>query len=732
MAPPKLLHLRSTVQDKLPASGSIEIGQIGVNYNAADPFLCIKDSTNVVRRLGGVTALATAPTAPRNGQLWVDTSTPTVPVLKVWDGTAWIVATGGTKAGAIPPTPAVAGDLWVDTSGTVPVLKVYNGVTWRPVHDATASATDSSPGIVQLAAAVDLTSGASDRVVTAAQLKAAVTAGGAYALPTASASVLGGVKVGSNLAIAADGTLSANITGAITYAGTLDATSPPPASPVTDGLYVSTTAGITNSGFTGAASVAISAGDWLLYNGANWDLVHVSAAAPDASTAVKGLVQLADATAITAGTPGLVVDAAQLKVVRDAIGTSTGGGVTGVTGVAPITATGSGASRAIGIDAATTSAAGSMSAADKSKLDGIATGAQVNVKPDWNAVAGNAAEVLNKPTIPAAYKLPTATTSVVGGIKVGSGLAVSSDGTLKSSVTGALVFKGSKDPTGAAPVAPKTGDVWVMDKAGTLSPSWTGAAGQPVQLHEVIAWDGTEWTVMGSTGGTGIATVTATAPLHATGTNAVALTVDAASTTAAGVVQLATDAEATAGTAADRAVTPAQLKANAPAVAAASTTKAGIVQLADGIAIGAGTAGRVVDAAQLKAHVPASASEAVKGIVELATAAETTAGTDNTRAVHPAGLKIELDKKAPLDGPVLTGLPKAPTAAKGTSTTQIATTAFVAGAAPADATTTVKGIIQLATAAEVLTGTDALKAVTPKEAKDHYLAKNIALLTALP
>ena len=54
------------------------------------------------------------------------------------------------------------------------------------------------------------------------------------------------------------------------------------------------------------------------------------------------------------------------------------------------------------------------------------------------------------------------------------------------------------------------------------------------------------------------------------------------------------------------------------------------------------------------------------------------------------------------------------------------------GATPADASTTKKGIIQLATAAEVLAGTDAVKAVTPKEAKGHYLAKNIALLTALP
>jgi len=49
------------------------------------------------------------------------------------------------------------------------------------------------------------------------------------------------------------------------------------------------------------------------------------------------------------------------------------------------------------------------------------------------------------------------------------------------------------------------------------------------------------------------------------------------------------------------------------------------------------------------------ASETVKGIVELATAAETTTGTDNTRAVHPAGLKVELDKKLNLSGGNLTG-----------------------------------------------------------------------------
>ena len=55
-------------------------------------------------------------------------------------------------------------------------------------------------------------------------------------------------------------------------------------------------------------------------------------------------------------------------------------------------------------DTATQSASGLMSAADKTKLDGIATGAtktDAPVNADWNATSG-LAQILNKPTIPAA------------------------------------------------------------------------------------------------------------------------------------------------------------------------------------------------------------------------------------------------------------------------------------------------------------------------------------------
>lgn len=47
---------------------------------------------------------------------------------------------------------------------------------------------------------------------------------------------------------------------------------------------------------------------------------------------------------------------------------------------------------------ATTSVSGFMSSTDKTKLDGIQAGAEVNVNADWNATSGDA-QILNKPTV---------------------------------------------------------------------------------------------------------------------------------------------------------------------------------------------------------------------------------------------------------------------------------------------------------------------------------------------
>ena len=139
---------------------------------------------------------------------------------------------------------------------------------------------------------------------------------------------------------------------------------------------------------------------------------------------------------------------ADAAAARTTLGAGTGNGtVTAVTGTAPIVSSG-GATPAISISAATTSAAGSMSAADKTKLDGIAAGATANAtdaqlrdrSTHTGTQAGN--------TITGAYTaagLTLSTSRLLGRSTAGSGAAEEiqiganlslSAGVLSASVTG--------------------------------------------------------------------------------------------------------------------------------------------------------------------------------------------------------------------------------------------------------------------------------------------------------
>lgn len=105
----------------------------------------------------------------------------------------------------------------------------------------------------------------------------------------------------------------------------------------------------------------------------------------------------------------------------------------------------------------------------------------------------------------------------------------------------------------------------------------------------------------------------------------------AASTTATGVVELATDAEAQAKSDAARALTPSNL-----AALGASDTFAGLVEKATDSEAQTGTdTARFITPAGLQA---VTSTETRKGVVELATTAEAAAGTDTARAVTPAGV----------------------------------------------------------------------------------------------
>jgi hypothetical protein len=308
---------------------------------------------------------------------------------------------------------------------------------------------------------------------------------------------------------------------------------------------------------------------------------YVPPAPPDATDAVKGLVELATAAETTTGTDNTrAVTPAGLKVELDkkanqsttytksatdtALALKAPLASPALTGTptAPTAAAGTSTTQlattafvARATVAATTTTAGSMSAADKTKLDGIAAGAQVNVKPDWSAAVGTAAEVLNKP---ATFTPPVATATVLGGVKQGTGLAIAADGTISVSLTGGLTYKGLTDPTAAAPATPANGDVWIASAAGAYHASW-GLSGTATK-GEMLIFEGGTWDAVGQAqpqikpdwnAAAGAANEILNKPVAATDTTA-------------GLVRLATTAEITAGTNTTAAVTPAQLLSRLP------------------------------------------------------------------------------------------------------------------------------------------------------------------------
>lgn len=111
------------------------------------------------------------------------------------------------------------------------------------------------------------------------------------------------------------------------------------------------------------------------------------------------------------------------------------------------------------------------------------------------------------------------------------------------------------------------------------------------------------------------------------------------------------------------------------------------------------------------------ASDTVKGIVELATNAETVTGTDTVRATTPAGVDAALDARVVDASATVKGIVELATDAEtttGTDTVRATTPANVKAAIDArTATSSAAGIVELATDAEAITGTDTARATTP-------------------
>jgi hypothetical protein len=216
--------------------------------------------------------------------------------------------------------------------------------------------------------------------------------------------------------------------------------------------------------------------------------------------------------------------------------TTNTGTVTGVTGTAPIVSSG-GAAPAISITAATTSAAGSMSSADKTKLDGIATSANNYVLPKATATALGGVEVFDATVQTVAANAVSTTAARTYGVQLNaadqmvvnvpwvdtnSGGTVTSVGgtgtvngiTLTGTVTssGSLTLGGTlsgvnlaTQVTGTLPVANGGTGATTLAANNVLLGNGTSAlqAVAPGTAGNVLTSNGTTWTSAPATGGGG-------------------------------------------------------------------------------------------------------------------------------------------------------------------------------------------------------------------------------------
>ncbi|MGY6156647.1 beta strand repeat-containing protein [Paraburkholderia graminis] len=266
----------------------------------------------------------------------------------------------------------------------------------------------------------------------------------AYALPTASATVLGGIKVGTGLSIDGNGVLSSSSagTGTVTSVNLTAGSNKLTVSggPITssgsiavdvnqanlDVSQMTGTLGVAHGG-TGLTALGTPK-QYLRTNSAGTALEFETLTASD----VSGLSTVATSGAYSdlSGRPGLATVATS-GLYSD---------LSGRPALATVATSGSYAdlSNKPSIPAAQVNADWNASTGIAQILNKPSIpAAQVN--SDWNAASG-VAQILNKPALatvatsgsytdlsnkPAAYSLPTASASVLGGIMVGSGLSIS-------------------------------------------------------------------------------------------------------------------------------------------------------------------------------------------------------------------------------------------------------------------------------------------------------------------
>lgn len=297
--------------------------------------------------------------------------------------------------------------------------------------------------------------------------------------------------------------------------------------------------------------------------------------------------------------------------------------------------------------------------------------------------------------------VPAATSTTVGVVKPGDNLTVTGDGTLNAVIPTGMNIKGMYDPAGDAPAA-VAGDLYTMSADGTLNATWGALEDQVVKTNDAVIFsDDSAWEYLGAIFGGGVVSLSGAAPITVTGN---------AETPVVGITA-ATDSAAG---------------------SMSSTDKAKLDGIAAGAQIGTVTsvdviAGRGLEVTN-KTTTPVlelhSATKTEIGTVTFADSAAISNGTA-LKAVGADDLKVVADKVTALEG-----IEQVSVEAGDYTTVSESSGVYTVGVQTA--MTTQPGVIQIASGAEVIAGTDTAKAVTPAALAAHYVPTDFSGLDTLP
>ena len=579
-------------------------------------------------------------------------------------------------------------------------------------------ASTAAPGVVQL-----------NNTTTSSSVSQALTAAAGYSLQQQ----IDALVISNNLTLAGTADGSTGLVATVTAEGTLKGFTvgsalPAPSATNAECFVIVTTAGTMTP--PGGVTTAVNQGDWWVSDGTSWIYYPVGFDPTYATTTAPGVVQLATNAEVQAGTESThaVTSSALQSKLSDSVN------LISSTCIASSTAVRTANNAAVAAQNDATSALANAALAQSTANDALSDAA--------------AAQFTANAAIPCACY--TAKGDLLGGTGAGtfSALSPGTDGQMLYALSSAINGLQWANPPADIPCAVITavGDIVVGSAPSTPTALPVGANGYILAANSACA-TGLEW-VANSQGD--VTSVTGTAPITVNNTDPQNPIIGAsvATTGATGVVSIGTNINVTgagaisvpaATTAAQGAVqvgTNIQVASGTISVLGATTAQPGVVQLNDTTTSASVT--QALTANQGKNLQDQINALSITSNITLAGTLNTVTGNLVTVTTAGAGAGFTVGSPLPAAAAgnaeyfvIVTVAAASYTPPGGTATQTHVGDWFLSdgtvwdfldvGFDPPYASTTTPGVVQLATNAQVQTGTDATLAVTPTGAAATYV-----------